>query len=102
VRITRLRQRQAYYVTRIRDSERFAAERQNRASAWERTLHVRKRAAQIQRLIAELDRLFFLSLGLRENQLVRQTVWSNRWGAWSRHKPYGHGRGRFMDVFDVQ
>jgi ATP-dependent exoDNAse (exonuclease V) alpha subunit len=93
VRIARLRKRRAYYVARIRESERFTAERQDRASAWERTLHARKRAAQVQWLIAELDRLFFLLLGLRESQLTRETVWSNRLRHW-RDRATWHGTGR--------
>jgi hypothetical protein len=102
VRIARLRKRRAYYVTRIRQSERMSTERKDRTSAWERTLHARRRAAQVQWLIAELDRLFFMLLGLREHQLVRRTVWSNRWRSWNRHAPHWRGRGRFMDVSDVQ
>jgi ATP-dependent exoDNAse (exonuclease V) alpha subunit len=76
--IARLRQRQIYYVARIRESESATGSQKDRASAWERTLHARRRAAQVQMLIAELDRLFFLLLGLRENQLTRYTIWSNR------------------------
>lgn len=76
--IARLKTRRAYYAARIRDSEPVGAAAADRASAWERPLHGRQPAAQIQWLITELDRLFFELLGLRENQLVRHTVWSNR------------------------
>ena len=95
--VARLRTRQAYYVKRIRESEAMAATREDRASAWERTLHARQRAAQIQWLISELDRLFFELLYLRENQLVRLTVWSNRFGYRRQDLPHLHvgGRSRF-------
>jgi hypothetical protein len=33
-------------------------------------------------LIAELDRLFLKLLGMRESQLVRRTVWTNRLARW--------------------
>lgn len=92
--IARLRTRQAYYVKRIRESETKAATGQDRASAWERTLHARQRAAQIRWLITELDRLFFELLHLRENQLVRFTVWTNRFAYWRQDLPHLHVRGR--------
>jgi hypothetical protein len=72
------------YVARIRESERLAVETADLASAWERTLHARRRAAQVQWLIAELDWLFFQLLSLRENQLLRHTIWSNRFQQYSR------------------
>lgn len=76
--LAKLRTRKVYYAARIRESERAETSSEDRASAWERTIHARRRAAQVQWLIAELDRLFFQLLGLREDQLVRLTVWSNR------------------------
>jgi ATP-dependent exoDNAse (exonuclease V) alpha subunit len=87
LRIARLRQRQVYYVARIRESESARHGSRNRAPAWERTLHARRRAAQVQWLIAELDRLFFVLLGMRENQLIRGTVWSNRLRRWQGRTP---------------
>ena len=92
--IARLRTRQAYYVAKVRESGAAAEAREDRASAWERTLHARQRAAQIQWLISELDRLFFELLHLRENQLVRLTVWSNRFGYWRQDLSHLHVRGR--------
>lgn len=92
--IARLRTRQAYYVRRIQESGLFEEMREDRASAWERTLHARRRAAQVQWLISELDRLFFELMHLRENQLVRLTVWSNRFGYRRQDLPHLHVRGR--------
>ncbi|WP_445490602.1 MobQ family relaxase [Rhodopseudomonas sp. RCAM05734] len=43
-------------------------------------LHALRRREQVALLIGELDRLFFELLGLRESQLIRRTVWSNRIG----------------------
>jgi hypothetical protein len=77
VHIARLKQRQRYYSARVRETS-AAARPEKRHRAWERTLHARRRAALVQRLIAELDRLFFLLMGLSESQLLRGTVWSNR------------------------
>lgn len=92
--IARLRKRQAYYAARIRESTVAAEAREDRGSAWDRTLHARRRAAQVQWLISELDRLFFALLHLRENQLVRLTVWSNRFGYRRQDLPHLHVRGR--------
>ncbi|MDE5441084.1 MobA/MobL family protein [Bradyrhizobium sp. CSA207] len=92
--LAKFKTRQAHYVARIRESELVEQAREDRATAWERTLHARKRAAQIQWLISELDRLFFELLHLRENQLVRLTVWSNRFGYWRQDLPYLHVWGR--------
>lgn len=92
--IARLRKRQAYYVGKIRDSGLSSVAQEGRASAWERALHARKRAAQVQWLIAELDRLLFALLHLRENQLVRLTVWANRFGYRRQDLPHLHVRGR--------
>jgi len=41
-------------------------------------VHALRRREQVALLISELDRLFFELLSLRESQLVRRTVWSNR------------------------
>ncbi len=92
--IARLRERQVYYVARIRESESAASSQKVQASAWERTLHARRRAAQVQMLIAELDRLFFLLIGLRESQLIRRTVWSNRMRSWGNDRAPSGGRTR--------
>ncbi|UFW71234.1 MobA/MobL family protein [Bradyrhizobium canariense] len=101
--ITRLKTRQVYYASRIRDSEAIGAAREDRASAWERTLHARKRAAQVQWLIVQLDRLFFELLSLRENQLVRFTVWSNRPRSLRKGTSRQHGRSRLaFSAFDDQ
>jgi transposase InsO family protein len=81
------------YVARIRESERLAVETADLASAWERTLHARRRAAQVQWLIAELDWLYFQLLSLRENQLLRHTIWSNRFQQYSRRSRF-HARAR--------
>lgn len=40
--------------------------------------HARQRRRQVLWLIDQLDRLFFALLGIREEQLVRRTVWQNR------------------------
>lgn len=89
--IARLKTREAYHAARIRDSEPVGTTSEDRALVWERTLHACQRAAQVQWLITELDQLFFELLGLRENQLVRQTVWSNRFPAPGFH---AHSRRR--------
>jgi ATP-dependent exoDNAse (exonuclease V) alpha subunit len=41
-------------------------------------VHAMRRREQVAQLINDLDRLFFELLGLRESQLIRRTVWSNR------------------------
>ncbi len=40
--------------------------------------HVRKRRRQVLWIIDQLDRLFLALLGIRESQLLRHSVWSNR------------------------
>jgi hypothetical protein len=95
-RIARFKARQVYYVRQIRESERSTPAREDRASAWERTLHARKRAALVHWLIAELDRLFYQLIGQRENQLVRYTVWSNRLYAWRYRRELSLAPGRVM------
>lgn len=92
--LARFKARQVHYVARIRESERAEVSSDRPASAWSRTLHARRRAAQVQWIISELDRLFYQLLGLRENQLVRLTVWSNRFGYRRQVLTHLRGRGR--------
>lgn len=59
--------------------------------------HVRKRRRQLLWMIDQLDRLFLALLGIRESQLLRHTVWSNRltWQRMHQMAPWpGHGRVR--------
>lgn len=44
--------------------------------------HARKRRDQVLMLIAELDLVFRMLLGIRESVLARRTVWTNRLGRW--------------------
>ncbi|MBB4365311.1 transposase [Bradyrhizobium sp. CIR18] len=76
--IARLKTRRAFTPPASATLNRLGQQRRIAHRPWERTLHARERSAQVQWLITELDRLFFELLGLRENQLVRRTVWSNR------------------------
>ncbi|MGM5031152.1 MobQ family relaxase [Tardiphaga sp. 803_E3_N1_3] len=76
--MARLRQRQIHYANMTHEVER-APERQDGAA---RQAHAHKRLAEIAYWLNELDLLFFALLGLREGQLVRRTVWSNRLAAW--------------------
>ncbi|MBH5373451.1 MobQ family relaxase [Bradyrhizobium glycinis] len=72
----RLRDRQVYYaklaesaeVQRSQDAERWVA----------RQAHARRRLAEIAYWLNELDLLFVALLGVRETQLVRRSVWANR------------------------
>jgi hypothetical protein len=73
-RAGRLRTRLAYY------RKLFDGAPKQRSIA--RQQHVRRRHDQILLLIAELDRLFLKLLGMRESQLVRRTVWTNRLARW--------------------
>lgn len=91
--IARLKLRQGYYTARIRDANTTSQQGEG-ASAWKSTLHARKRAALVQRLIAELDHLFFLLLGLSESQFIRGTVWSNRARRRQDDRPNLPGGGR--------
>lgn len=79
--MSRLRQRRVYYANLERD---FA--RQSSAPDWRarllRQAHARKRLAEIAYWLNELDLLFFALLHMRESQLVRRTVWSNRLARW--------------------
>ena len=92
--LARFKARQAHYVARIRESERAHPSSGGRESAWERTQHARRRAAQVQWIITELDRMFYQLLGLRENQLVRLTFWSNRFGYRRQVLTHLRARGR--------
>lgn len=79
--MARLRQRQVYYAKVAKDvAERQLETRADLGPA--RNAHARKRLAEIAYWLNELDLLFFALLGLRESQLVRRTVWSNRLAAW--------------------
>jgi hypothetical protein len=75
--MARLRQRQAYYVKAANHKVQHDA-RKRVGCKTVRKAHALKRLAEIAYWINELDLLFFALLGLRESQLVRRTVWSNR------------------------
>ncbi|MCK1513045.1 MobA/MobL family protein [Bradyrhizobium sp. 190] len=90
LQMMRLRQRQVYYAKaskrRITRGDRSRADGRMVSKS-----HARKRLAEIAYWINELDLLFFALLGLRESQLVRRTVWSNRLTA-SRMRGLTRGR----------
>lgn len=77
--MARFRQRQVYYANLEREQERDVP---SGLLAWEaqsaRRAHARERLAEIAYWLTELDLLFFALLHVRESQLVRRTVWSNR------------------------
>lgn len=75
--MTRLRQRRAYYVKAANHKAPRDARKRTGGEAARRA-HALKRLAEIAYWINELDLLFFSLLGIRESQLVRRTVWSNR------------------------
>lgn len=76
--MARFRQRQVYYANLEREPEfdrpSGSVARQEQVA---RQAHARKRLLEIAWL-TELDLLFFALLHVRESQLVRRTVWSNR------------------------
>lgn len=76
--MTRLRQRQVYYANLEREQERGPAGLEARQAEVARQAHARKRLLEIAYWLTELDLLFFALLHIRESQLVRRTVWSNR------------------------
>lgn len=80
-RLARFHARQVYYDRQIRNHERsdvFTA----LGGTENNYLHAQQRREQVAMLISELDQLFFELLDLRESQLVRRTVWSNRLRRW--------------------
>lgn len=89
----RMQRRKAYYESLV---AKGSAERQERENAFkarsERFEHAIRRLDQVAFWLAELDKLFFAVLGIRESQLMRRTVWSNRMRRW-RQLDLEPGRG---------
>lgn len=95
-----LRRRQDYYASLARKSGDAQSDaRKAFKSRPAQDEHAMKRMAQVAFWLDALDKLFFAVLGIRESQLMRRTVWSNRMRRW-RHldmassRPGGRGRGR--------
>ncbi|MET4232629.1 ATP-dependent exoDNAse (exonuclease V) alpha subunit [Bradyrhizobium sp. LA6.10] len=87
-----LRQRQAYFagLAEGADETRDESERE----AWAaRRVHATQRLAEIAYWLGELDLLFLTLLGIRENQLVRRSIWANRLSG-GRERILTGGRGR--------
>ncbi|WLB57445.1 MobQ family relaxase [Bradyrhizobium japonicum] len=74
--MARFRQRQVYYASLAREPDRVEPVGLQARQA--RRAHARKRLLEIAYWLTELDLLFFALLHIRESQLVRRTVWSNR------------------------
>ncbi|MDA9408899.1 hypothetical protein [Bradyrhizobium sp. CCBAU 45384] len=88
---SRLRERQLYYARLAREDERLRDHSERGEAA--RKAHARHRLAEIAFWLNELDLLFLALLGLREAQLVRRSVWANRFLGRREHLRTG-GRGR--------
>jgi hypothetical protein len=98
-RMARFRKRMRYYnrMTEMYSGQRTIAGRRKWTpwkkkvdvagmfvmSDWERRVaHYRQRKEQVAWLVDQLDRVFLGLLGIRESQLMRRTVWSNRLKRW--------------------
>ncbi|MCR6736606.1 MAG: MobA/MobL family protein [Afipia sp.] len=94
----RMRRRQAYYESLIAKERSTTQDRQKSFKGRpERYEHALKRCEQVAFWLAELDKLFFAVLGIRESQLMRRTVWPNRMRRWRRldlEPTRGGGRNR--------
>lgn len=94
----RMRRRQAYYESLIAKERSAGQDGQKSFKARpERYEHAMRRLDQVAFWLAELDKLFFAVLGIRESQLIRRTVWSNRMRRWRRldlQPSRGGGRNR--------
>ncbi|MCF2525406.1 MobQ family relaxase [Bradyrhizobium sp. G127] len=94
----RMRRRQAYYESLIAKEQSASQDQQESFKARRaRYEHALKRREQVAFWLAELDKLFFAVLGIRESQFMRRTVWSNRMGRWQRldlEPTRGGGRNR--------
>lgn len=98
--LLRFHARSAHYARQVRQHGPEAADRSiDFAELFQESeskyFHAMRRREQVALLISELDRLFFELLDLRESQLIRRTVWSNRLKRWRTHEvePIG-GRPR--------
>ena len=88
--LTRLHARAAHYERQVRRYQSFKARPEEPVidfaelfrDAESKYVHAMRRREQVAILISELDRFFFELLSLRESQLVRRTVWSNRLRHW--------------------
>lgn len=99
-KLLRFRARSAYYARQVRLNEHVSDRTSSDLSALfargqDKLIHALKRREQVAYLISELDKLFFDLLKLRESQLIRRTIWSNRLGRWRAQEidPTG-GRSR--------
>jgi ATP-dependent exoDNAse (exonuclease V) alpha subunit len=88
--LARLHKRAAHYERQVRRYQSFEAKSAEPIidlselfrDAESKYVHALRRREQVALLIRELDLLFFELLGLRESQLLRGTVWSNRLRFW--------------------
>lgn len=78
IRVMRFRRHQAHYERRERELQSTGTSVVRMDSA----RHNARRLQQVALLIHELDMLFFALLGIRENQLMRYTIWTNRMRRW--------------------
>ncbi|MFQ3454119.1 MobA/MobL family protein [Bradyrhizobium sp. UFLA01-814] len=98
-RVARLQTRRVFYERQV---QRYAPAAPARVSSFamsegseSKYLHALRRREQVALLVSELDQLFFELLDLRESQLVRRTVWSNRLRRWrARDVTPSDGRSR--------
>jgi len=86
----RLRQRQLYYAKHVHDSGASGDHSADTGAA--QRAHARHRLAEIAYWLNELDLLFLALLGIREHQLVRRSVWANRFTGRARTLAGGRGR----------
>lgn len=86
-----LRQRQVYYAE-LAENAAEQSESQQREEWAARQAHARQRLTEIAYWLSELDLLFLALLGIREHQLVRRSVWANRFSG--RIRIVAGGRAR--------
>lgn len=86
----RLRERQTYYASLAESAGGQPAHDAEGPIA--RQAHARRRLAEIAYWLNELDLLFLALLGIREAQLVRHSVWANRFAGRGRGLAGGRGR----------
>lgn len=94
--LARFHARRAYYVRRAAETGRPRRGSDSSPLFGDISYeHALRRSEQVELLISELDQLFFELLDLRESQLIRRTVWSNRLRRWrNRDAESTGGRGR--------
>ncbi|GAA0020212.1 MobQ family relaxase [Bradyrhizobium diazoefficiens] len=94
-RLLRFQARQAYYERQVRQHAPSRSSTLDLSALFGETegkyLHLLRRQEQVAILISELDQLFFELLDIRESQLIRRTVWSNRLRRWRSHDAAPNG-----------